>query len=78
MMAFHSRRSNALARRGMVATGQPWAAQAGLRARGQDVVGATGLERLAFGAGQVIRRDGDTGVLVAGSDPRRDGCAVGW
>jgi hypothetical protein len=30
------------------------------------------------GSGQVICREPDTGVLVAGSDPRRDGYAVGW
>ncbi len=50
----------------------------GLRDRGHDVVPVTGLDRLVFGAGQVIRRDAGSGVLTAGSEPRRDGCAVGW
>ncbi|MFN2167702.1 MAG: gamma-glutamyltransferase, partial [Anaerolineae bacterium] len=49
-----------------------------LRDRGHDVVPVTGLDRLVFGAGQVIRREADSGVLIAGSEPRRDGCAVGW
>jgi gamma-glutamyltranspeptidase/glutathione hydrolase len=51
---------------------------AGLRAKGHEVVPTTGLDRLVFGAGQVIRRDTGSGVLIAGSEPRRDGCAVGW
>ena len=31
-----------------------------------------------FGGGQIILRDPETGVLTAGSDSRKDGCAVGW
>ncbi|MCA9991201.1 MAG: gamma-glutamyltransferase [Ardenticatenaceae bacterium] len=31
-----------------------------------------------FGGGQVILRDPDSGVLLGGSEPRNDGCAVGW
>ncbi len=31
-----------------------------------------------FGGGQIISRDSQTGVLVGGSEPRLDGCAVGW
>jgi gamma-glutamyltranspeptidase/glutathione hydrolase len=31
-----------------------------------------------FGAGQVIVRDPDTGVLIGGSEPRNDGAAVGY
>ncbi|MFQ5433872.1 MAG: gamma-glutamyltransferase [Anaerolineae bacterium] len=31
-----------------------------------------------FGGGQVILRDPETGVLIAGSEPRNDGAAVGW
>jgi gamma-glutamyltranspeptidase/glutathione hydrolase len=49
-----------------------------LRSRGHDVEPISGLERLVFGAGQIIRRDAATGLLSAGSEPRRDGCAVGW
>jgi gamma-glutamyltranspeptidase/glutathione hydrolase len=32
----------------------------------------------SFGGGQVIMLDPDTGALAAGSDRRRDGCAVGY
>ena len=32
----------------------------------------------SFGGGQVIARDAETGVLTAGSEPRKDGAAVGW
>lgn len=49
-----------------------------LRGKGHALETKHGLERMVFGAGQVIRRDAATGVLTAGSDPRRDGCAVGW
>jgi gamma-glutamyltranspeptidase / glutathione hydrolase len=49
-----------------------------LRARGHVLEVKHGLERMVFGAGQVICRDAVTGVLTAGSEPRRDGCAVGW
>jgi gamma-glutamyltranspeptidase/glutathione hydrolase len=31
-----------------------------------------------FGGGQVIAIDPETGVLWGGSDPRKDGCAVGF
>jgi gamma-glutamyltranspeptidase/glutathione hydrolase len=31
-----------------------------------------------FGAGQIIAVDHDTGVLEGGSDPRKDGCALGF
>jgi gamma-glutamyltranspeptidase/glutathione hydrolase len=31
-----------------------------------------------FGGGQVIAVDPETGVLWGGSDPRKDGCAVGY
>ncbi len=51
---------------------------AALQGKGHAVEVKRGLERMLFGAGQVIRRDAATGVLTAGSEPRRDGCAVGW
>lgn len=35
-------------------------------------------DSLHFGGGQVIVRFPDTGVLIAGSEPRNDGMAVGW
>ncbi len=31
-----------------------------------------------FGSGQIILRDPDSGILTGGSEPRADGCAVGW
>jgi gamma-glutamyltranspeptidase / glutathione hydrolase len=31
-----------------------------------------------YGGGQIIVRDLDSGVLIAGSEPRNDGAAVGW
>jgi len=32
----------------------------------------------AFGVGQIITRNPESGVLCAGSDPRHDGLAIGW
>ncbi len=49
-----------------------------LARRGHYLTPVEGLERGGFGGGQIILRDPDTGVLTAGSDPRKDGCAVGW
>jgi gamma-glutamyltranspeptidase len=31
-----------------------------------------------FGSGDIIARDADSGVLWGASDPRKDGCAVGY
>jgi gamma-glutamyltranspeptidase / glutathione hydrolase len=47
-----------------------------LAARGHPVRKVTGWERGLFGRGQVILRDPQTGVLIGGSDPRADGCAM--
>jgi len=44
---------------------------------GHSVVPVTGYARSAFGRGQIIRRE-PTGVLWGGSDPRADGCAIGF
>ena len=49
-----------------------------LERRGHDVQVVGEYERTAFGGGQVISRDPETGVLTAGSEPRKDGAAVGW
>ena len=49
-----------------------------LEARGHRIRLFDGYERTLFGGGQVIARDPKSGVLVAGSEPRADGAAVGW
>ncbi len=58
--------------------GVPGAVITGLSQRGHRLDGPiTGLARAMFGRGQLILRD-ETGVLRAGSDPRADGCAMGF
>ena len=47
-----------------------------LMRRGHPVRKVTGWERALFGRGQVILRVLATGVLIGGSDPRADGCAM--
>ena len=44
-----------------------------LRRRGHRMVGGLG-----FGGFQGVLVDPDTGVLMGGSDPRKDGLAIGW
>ncbi|MBE3599349.1 MAG: gamma-glutamyltransferase family protein [Limnochordaceae bacterium] len=39
---------------------------------------STGQAPLGFGGGQIVWRDPESGVYVGGSDPRKDGQAVGW
>lgn len=51
---------------------------ADLRRKGHRISPISGRQRGVFGGGQMIRRDPESGVLVAGSDPRKDGCAIGW
>jgi len=46
-----------------------------LAKRGHKIVDS---EREEFGGGQVIEIDPETGALAAGSDPRKDGAAVGF
>ncbi len=48
----------------------------GLQKMEHPVYSVSGYDRALFGRGQVIRRDSETGVLCAGSDPRADGCAM--
>ncbi len=58
--------------------GFPAEAVEGLRLRGHPLqTPISGFDRALFGRGQIIRREPD-GVLWGGSDPRADGCALGW
>ena len=45
---------------------------------GHEVVPCSGWRRGVFGKGQIIHRNPVSGVLTAGSEPRSDGCAIGW
>jgi len=56
--------------------GVPAAVLADLTGRGHLVREVSGWERALFGRGQIILRDPSTGVLIGGSDPRADGCAM--
>jgi gamma-glutamyltranspeptidase/glutathione hydrolase len=47
---------------------------AGLKQRGHTVIEAPE----PLGGGQAIRIDHAAGTLTAGSDPRKDGCALGY
>jgi len=57
-----------------VESGVPESVRASLRARGHAVHDGRGL----MGGYQAARIDLGTGVLEAGSDPRKDGLAIGW
>jgi gamma-glutamyltranspeptidase/glutathione hydrolase len=56
--------------------GIPVEVQSELTGRGHQIATVSGYARSAFGRGQIIRRDAETGVLCGGSDPRADGCAM--
>jgi gamma-glutamyltranspeptidase / glutathione hydrolase len=58
----------------VVETGTPKATIEGLKARGHNVV----VTDQPWGGAQTIKIDWDRGVLIAGSEPRKDGCALGY
>jgi gamma-glutamyltranspeptidase/glutathione hydrolase len=58
----------------VVERGTPAATIEGLKARGHDVV----MAPTPWGGGQTIKIDWDRGVLIGGSEPRKDGCALGY
>jgi gamma-glutamyltranspeptidase / glutathione hydrolase len=58
----------------VVERGIPRATIEGLDARGHEVA----IAHSPWGGGQAIQIDWDRGVLIGGSDPRKDGCAIGY
>ena len=58
----------------VVEHGTPAATVEGLKARGHDVMFAA----TPWGGAQTIKIDWERGVLIAGSEPRKDGCALGY
>ncbi len=59
--------------RTLVERGIPAATVAGLKAKGHDVA----VEASPWGGAQAIKIDWDRVVLIGGSEPRKDGCALG-
>lgn len=58
----------------MIERGLPAAAVEGLKSRGHDVM----VRPLPLGGGQAVRIDWERGLLIGGSDARKDGCALGY
>lgn len=58
----------------MVERGIPASALNALKSRGHNVA----LRPAPLGGGQAIAIDWERGVLIGGSDPRKDGCALGF
>jgi len=55
-----------------------FATLAELARRGHRLIPVDGYSRVAMGGGQIIMRNPETGVITAGSEPRKDGAAIGW
>ncbi len=49
-----------------------------LRKMGHNITIVEGIGRSVFGNGQIILRDPENGVYIAGSDPRCDGYVLGY
>ncbi|MCH9037081.1 MAG: gamma-glutamyltransferase, partial [Chloroflexi bacterium] len=56
----------------------PAATMEELRRRGHTIIPVGNGNRGLFGGGQIIERDPESGVLRAGTEPRKDGSAIGW
>ena len=62
----------------LIEEGWNYATLAELARRGHRLAPVDGFARGSFGGGQMIVRDPLSGVLMGGSDPRKDGCAVAY
>jgi len=60
----------------LIERGLPGSTYAGLRARGHAL--SRHEQNGLFGGGQVIMVHPESRALLAGSDPRKDGCAVAF
>lgn len=65
---------------GLVHIEEGWSFEtmAELTKRGHRLASSSGFDRSAFGGGQIIQRNPELGILIGGSDPRKDGCVVEW
>lgn len=51
---------------------------AALHQKGHRVSPVSGRARARFGGGQILKREPESGVIIGGSDARKDGCAIGY